>query len=371
MHPHHVRSRPEGAAAGLERGAGPLHLHAARPQDAQQARERQRILLLRRENEREGRLQIARPAVHPQERAQPVLAVSGGVIQDGPGGGELIVHDVGEAPGPARPGCGEVPGRRPRVVAEAGHEPVAPKLHRRGEIGGSRLRQDPHAAVRVRVGPGRAPGIEDRLGHDAGPALGHEPRRHRAAERSHRGAQGGVHVRLPGVEVGRDEHARAAPRHLMHVVDDLGPEAVVHVAHGELGLRLREHVPVAVVVVTGVLLVEHGRRRALVGGAHVLALPGGDEVGAVRVVRGDQQEHRLLEDPQHLGLVAARQAVREEEGRQRASHLDGVDRVVHRDDDLAAVQYPLRLLRGESARVVRAAGCRGGSPRAGPGSPPM
>ena len=70
----------------------------------------------------------------------------------------------------------------------------------------------------------------------------------------------------------------------------------------EARLGLREHVPVAVVIVADVLVIELDHRRALVGRAEPAAVPARDLVDAVGVERGDEQEDGFLQD----GAVARR-----------------------------------------------------------------
>ena len=354
LHPHDVGARGEPPAARGERAAGTIDLHPARAQHAKEPGHRQRVRRLRGEGERGGRLARRGAAVHPQEGAQPVLPIPRRLVQHREGGRELVVHDVAEAPGAPRPGGGEVPGGGPRVVAEAGLKLPGGEDEGRGQLRGSGLGQDADPAVGVRVGASGGPGVEDRLGHDPGLPLGHQPGLDRAAQRPRGRAQRRVHVGLPRIEVGREEEPRSPRSHLVHVVDDLGPPTVVKVAHREQGLRLREHVPVAVVVVAGVLLVEGRGRGRREGAPRVAALPGGHEVGPVRVVGGNEEHHRLLEDARDLRVRARRQPVSEHERREGGAHLGRVDRVVHGDDRLAAAQDPLRLVVRKPAGIPEA-----------------
>ena len=174
------------------------------------------------------------------------------------------------------------------------------------------------------------------------------------AERARRAGERGVDVRLPRVGVGRHEEPRAARAHLVHVVHDLRVPTLVDVAHGEPRFLLREHVPVAVVVVAGVGVVEQRRRGSLVARAELLRVPLAHQVRAVGVVRGDHEQHRLGQHRAHARLVARGQAVEQAQRRERSAHLRRVDRVGHRHDRLAVRDQPLGLPIVEPARVGEA-----------------
>ena len=74
----------------------------------------------------------------------------------------------------------------------------------------------------------------------------------------------------------RDEHARALGAHLVLVDEELRVPLVVDGAAQGPRLGLREHVPVAVVVVADVVVVEPRQPAALVLRADVLAVVVGD-----------------------------------------------------------------------------------------------
>jgi len=95
----------------------------------------------------------------------------------------------------------------------------------------------------------------------------------------------------------------------MDVVDDLRVPDVVDLGDEGAGFGLGEDVPVAVVVVADVLLVEDGRGGAFVGGVEGFAVPVGDEVEAVGVDGGDEQEDGVGEDLLYLGVVGGGEAV--------------------------------------------------------------
>ena len=201
--------------------------------------------------------------------------------------------------------------------------------------------------MRVRVGPPRRPRVEEGTGDDAGPSRGGEPRGDVGPESTRRRHEGAVHVRLPRGGVGRDEQAGPSRPHLVGVVHDLRVPPVVQVPDGEARLRLREHVPVPVVVVADVGVVEHRRGRSLEGRPELPAVPLGHEVGPVGVVRRQDDQHRGVEHRPHAVVVARGEVVQEAKRGERAAHLGRVDREGHGDDGLPAPDDALRLLVAE------------------------
>src|SRR6185369_13232266 len=91
------------------------------------------------------------------------------------------------------------------------------------------------------------------------------------------------HIWLDGGHVRRQEQTRTERTLLVDVVDYLRMPDVVNLIDSELRLDLREGVPVAVVIVTGVLVIELWRIRAFERCAECFVVPGFDDVYAVRV----------------------------------------------------------------------------------------
>ncbi len=296
LEPDDERPRGVGALRRLEGPAGLLHLDLAQAEHLDESAHRRGVALAGWDDVRERGARGAGPSVHRERRPQPVLPVRGRVLEDGERSQDLRLHDVAEPPGAARPGHREAGGGDARVVA-CGPRLELLRLHldRRREAGGGRLGEQAHPAVRVRVGAPRRPRVEDRPRDDARVARGGEPRGHVRPESPDRGDERAVHVRLPRLGVGRDEESRPPRAHLVHVVHDLRVPPVVEVREREPGLRLREHVPVAVVVVAHVGVVQHGRRGPLEGRPELPSVPVGHEIGPVRVVRGQHEQHRAVE----------------------------------------------------------------------------
>ena len=139
-----------------------------------------------------------------------------------------------------------------------------------------------------------------------------------------------------GIEPRRHEDARRVGTHLVHVVDDLRMPHVVQLGDGQLRFLLREHVPVAIVVVADVFLVKLGRAGALEGRAKGAAVPARHDVHAIRIKRWHQQEDGVLEDGRGCGRVFGEQAIGELYGGLGGCRLrcEWIEQVI-RDDGLA------------------------------------
>ena len=132
-----------------------------------------------------------------------------------------------------------------------------------------------------RIGPGskaRRPLSADPLGgqreshlkidlaesDDAFLACGDQPGRHRHADLRLTFDQDRVDVRVVRIPERRDEHPRAAAAHLMHVVRDLRLVVAVDVDR-QPRLLLREHEPVAIVVVARIPVIQIRIHTGVVG----------------------------------------------------------------------------------------------------------
>ncbi len=114
----------EARAVDPDRLGGAPHLDAAPLEDAEQRGDRARVRLSGRDHERGGP-RLATGGTLPRHRAlgqrrealQPGAMVARRFGEEGPRGARLVVHDVGESPGAAAPGCQEVPRCHAGVVA--------------------------------------------------------------------------------------------------------------------------------------------------------------------------------------------------------------------------------------------------------------
>ena len=145
----------------------------------------------------------------------------------------------------------------------------------------------------------------------------------------------GVDVGFDGVEPRRHEDARGVGTHLVYVVDDLRMPHVVQLGDGQLRFLLREHVPVAIVVVADVFLVKLGRAGALEGRAKGAAVPARYDIHAIRIERWHQQEDGVFENGAEAGRVLGEQAIGELYGGLGGCQLRRVNRAGDQDDGLA------------------------------------
>ncbi len=95
------------------------------------------------------------------------------------------------------------------------------------------------------------------------------------------------HVGLDRLHVWRQKQTRAKRALLMYVVDDLRMPDVENLIDDELRLDLRERVPIAIVIVAGVLVIKLWRIGAFIRRAQSLLVPVVDDVHAIRICRRD------------------------------------------------------------------------------------
>ena len=139
--------------------------------------------------------------------------------------------------------------------------------------------------------------------------------------------------------------------HLVLVEPDLRQPLVVDRARDGLRLLLREHEPVAVVVVADVVVVEPRHAPALVARAEVLPVPLGLHHLPVGVDRRQQQQHHLVEAALRLGVLGGRERVRPLHRHLRGADLGRVDVAGDEQEHLALAHERLGLGLGEAARV--------------------
>ena len=150
----------------------------------------------------------------------------------------------------------------------------------------------------------------------------------------------------------RRKHHRAGGPGLVMVVHDLRVPLAIHDPAHVRGLRQRVHVRVAVVVVPGVMVVEHRRPAAAAVVLHVVI---GLEVMTVRVgVRG--QDDDVVQDAPRLLVVARDELIDRLHELLRAEHLARVQSAVDPDDRLPFTGELARLLFGQPFGERQAAG---------------
>ncbi len=127
-----------------------------------------------------------------------------------------------------------------------------------------------------------------------------------------------IHVGFDRIEIRRHEHPRAGAAHLVHVEREVRMPEVVQLRDGEAGFLLREHEPVAVVVVPGVFVIEARQLGALERRAEVLAIPLHYQQLAVGIVAGQHDRYHVLPD-----CAARRRFIRHQVISQLRRHLGG------------------------------------------------
>ena len=107
-----------------------------------------------------------------------------------------------------------------------------------------------------------SPEIVGGVDGDARLAGGRQIRCHRRTDHVHLLREDRVDVGLDRVEPWRNEHARRTGALLVHVVDNLRMPDVVKLRDGGARFRLREDVPVAIVIVSHIFVIELRRAGA-------------------------------------------------------------------------------------------------------------
>ena len=269
---------------------------------------------------------------------------------------QFHVHDVAHRPRAARPRVGVI-GRRHQRVGQAARrrtQLLALDLHRRSDVDRRGFGQNADGIVIVRRGAQAAvpPCVISRIRDDAFEARGLKVQRHLRAERADLAQDGRVNVRVRRVEERRHAHARAELPLLMDVVDDFGEPLAPKERRDNLRLDLRQHEPVAVVVVAGVVMIEHRRAAAFVLRAERLAIPVGDDVYAVGVDRRHKHQHRLAEHLSGRRRVVARQTIGQLHRHLRGDDFGRVNRAGDGDDRRRRANQTLALFAvGEQARI--------------------
>ena len=100
----------------------------------------------------------------------------------------------------------------------------------------------------------------------------------------------------------------------MNVVDDLRVPDVVERVDGQLRFDLGEGVPVAVIVVAGVVVVELGRFRSFGRGAEGSVVPMRDDGHPVGILRRHEPEDHIVEDRARGGARIGSEPIRQRDG---------------------------------------------------------
>ena len=283
-------------AAGAERRSGAVDLHLAEMEDLQQLVRLERVALIGRDDEGVRRLVPLHPVpVHLVEILQPPDAVLRHLLESGEHCDPAVLDDVGQPPYPLVVRHGKVPAGLLRAERPARSGRVVQRV---GQAGAGDLGQDARLPVIEHVLPRRRPEVVLIVVDHPFLAGRDQRRRHRQADLLLPLEQDRVDVRVVRVLERGNEDPGAGPSHLVHVVRHLRLVLAVDL-DGEPRLLLREHEPVAVVVVPGVVVVQVGIQPLVAGAARVVPVVDHEHL-AVRVLRRDEQHHRVVEDLPHL-----------------------------------------------------------------------
>src|SRR4051812_20354693 len=258
-------------------------------------------------------------------------------------------------PGTALPGFQIVPATFLGVVAERmSIHLVKLDVDGAGNLCTRGLGQDAEASMEGLVVPGRRPeivGSMDRHAHLTGRG---QVRRHGRANHVHLLREDGVYVRLDWVQPWRNEDSRCVGTLLVNIVDDFRMPHVLDLPDGCTSLRLREDVPVAIVVVTGVMVIQLRRLRPFERGVESLSVPTGDDVDSIWILRGNKDQNRVLTNLFESRGVIREHLVGELNGAMGGSDLGGVNRTRHENDILSLRKKRLGLIRRSNAGIGQA-----------------
>src|SRR5215510_7663346 len=129
----------------------------------------------------------------------------------------------------------------------------------------------------------RRPRVVNTVDYHPGFAFGDQLPRHRRAHEIHAGLEDRRDVRLPRINVRGQEKSRSGIALLMNVVDDLWMPNVVDFIDRKLRFDLSERIPIAVVIVTRVVVIKLRRVSAFGWSAERLVVPGFDYVVAIGI----------------------------------------------------------------------------------------
>ena len=280
---------------------------------------------------------------------QDGLAVPGGHLERGEGGGDLPVHDVANPPPAAGPGVRE--GGLRFVFGERSGAPELIRVHeqRRRQPRAGGLGEHPGDVVERSepVEPEMSPAGVDRGVHRPLEALFLHAVCHVRAVPGHLPPDERVAPGTDGLGVGRQIDAGRVGTHLVVVDERLRDPLAEHDLGAVPRLHRVLHEGVAVVVVPDVVVVEPGRTRPFVFGAHPAVVPLVHQVHPVGVEGGDQDGDRVIEDLVDPGVVAGGEEPDDLGRRLGRRHLRRVERVGLDEDHLALgdglVNLPLRM----------------------------
>ena len=286
-------------------------------------------------------------------------------VRHGLRGGHHVVHGVAQVPAAAEPRVvvvrrrrlrGQVPGARAERVRNLVLVVAAGRRVPRAR----RLRQEPEHVVIVGSASHRPvpPQVEDDAAVDARLPLLVEAPPHRMSHLVQGTHDERIEVRVHGVLEGRHPDPPGEGARLMLIIDDLREPVVIELPRHRLRLDLRQHVPVAIVVVPDIVMIELRDARHLELAAHIRHIPVGDDIQAVRVHVRHQEDDRVLPHTPGLRGLVRHEVARHLRHQLPVRDLRRVQPAVDPHDRDAFPRERPRLLLGENRPVafVRIAG---------------
>ena len=339
------RSRRERPTASAECGRCLLNFDLADVQDLEKLEGGKRVALGGRHDEGVGRFVTFHPVlVNLVEVLEPACPILGHLLERRVDGNLAVLDYVPERPPAGVVRHGVVHPWRLWSKRPIGTSRIDEGL---GETRTRNLRQDAGLTMVQHVLSGRSPQVVQLARDDAALARRGQRRRHRHADPSLALDEQRVDVWIVRIAERWHEHPRSQGAHLVHVVRHRRFEVAVDV-DGEARFLLREHEPVAVVVVTSVPMVQIGIR-AFERRARGLVPVIDDQHLAIRVLRRHHQDDGVVEDFVNLGRILGGQAMCDVDDGLAVSDLGRVDgRVEKVERHTFSGQRPCGVLRERS-----------------------
>src|ERR1041384_438360 len=134
----------------------------------------------------------------------------------------------------------------------------------------------------------RRPRIVHSVDNHAGFSFGRKLPGHRRTHEVHARLIDRCDIWLPRIDIRRQKEPRTKFALLMNVVDDLRMPDVLNLVDRQLSLDLRERIPVAIIVVPGVVMIELRWVRALSRSAERFVIPRLYYIDTVRIQRWNE-----------------------------------------------------------------------------------
>ncbi len=348
MRADHVRAGRVGAAAGLEWRVGLPNLDVRDPERAQELyRPRGIVLRAQVDDVRVGAaLRLLAPddlaRAHPPDVVEEVVFQSRRQVERRTRGRDHVFDGLAQRPASAQPRVGVVDARDLRrqvlvPLAEGlGHLLRRVTVRCRVAVEGG-LGEEAGHVVKIGPAPHAAvpPDVVQHVTAVAGLFLLVEALPHRLPDLVDRAHDQRVEIGVHGVLHGRAPDAARKRARLVVVVDHLRVPHLVELSGHRLRLDLREHRPVAVVVVADVVVIQLRRRRRLEGRAEVLRVPRPDDVEPVGIHRWHEEQDRVLAHPACFLVFRGDQPPAELRRVLRPRHFGRVEAAVDPHDGLA------------------------------------